>query len=74
MFVVICLAFANVRGPEFYNAVISDPNLDTVVSLDSTESSIHERPYIPVHIKLNENGGRTITEVDEEKVLNELPF
>lgn len=71
MFVVICLAFAKVRGPEFYNA---DPNLDTVVSLDSTESSIHERPYIPVHIKLNENGGRTITEVDEEKVLNELPF
>lgn len=57
--------FSEVTPPDdLYNVIISDPNLDTYVSLDPTESSINERPYIGVKIKGNENGGRTITEID----------
>lgn len=46
-----------------YSGIISDPNLDTYVSLD-IESSINERPYIEMKIEVNDNGGRTIIEID----------
>lgn len=58
-----CLS--EVTPPEdLYNAIITDPNLDTYVSLDPTEYSINERPYIETKMEVNDNGGRTIIEID----------